>query len=230
MIVTHFTPVRHLARRWMPVAALACAGLAAAQGAPGMRSAEGLGLPPLPGGGQASLRREAPQAQRAPASLDALMDWERQDMGVRPEPHLHTGEMHGPTPNQIPGAQLITTKGLLPLLREQNVPVRLFDVLGAQVGLPGAIPAVWASRPGSFDDATQARLAQTLRSATGGRRDVALVFYCGGPQCWMSYNAALRAARLGYPNVMWYRGGLEAWHHAGQVVVDAGRAEGVASR
>ena len=36
---------------------------------------------------------------------------------------------------------------------------------------------------------------------TGGRKDTALVFYCQSPQCWMSYNVALRAINLGYPNV-----------------------------
>jgi hypothetical protein len=31
----------------------------------------------------------------------------------------------------------------------------------------------------------------------------------------MSYNAALRAINLGYKNVLWYRGGIEAWQRAG---------------
>src|SRR5262249_14167344 len=35
------------------------------------------------------------------------------------------------------------------------------------------------------------------------------------PECWMSYNGALRAIHAGYTNVLWYRGGIEAWKMAG---------------
>lgn len=178
-------------------------------------TAQGLGPNGLP------LNPDA--AVGAPAGpLDALMAWERQDMGVPAPRELHPGPFHGPTPNRIPGGQVITTVGLLPLL-QQGLPVRVFDVLGGPQALPNAIPAAWAARPGGFDDETQAQMGRLLRQATGGRNDVALVFYCGGPQCWMSYNAALRAIRLGYRNVLWYRGGLEAWQRSGQQLVAAGR-------
>jgi PQQ-dependent catabolism-associated CXXCW motif protein len=209
-----------LARQFPAIAALLlCAGVATAQG---LRSADGLGLPALPGQPAPATARSGPP----PASPDALMAWERQDMGVPAPRQLHDGPLHGPTPNQIPGGQVITTQGLLPLLQQSEVPVKVFDVLGSGQGLPQAIPAAWAARPGRFDDETQSRLAQLLRQASGGRRDVALVFYCGGPQCWMSYNAALRAIELGYPNVMWYRGGMEAWRRAGQSPVTAARWSG----
>ncbi len=193
-------------RRFPPaLLALAASALLAAAAAPAAAQPG----PPMSPGGSAEARRDAGP------SLDALMAWERQDLGVRPETQLHAGEMHGPTPNQLPGGQVITTKGLLPLLRGGQMPVRVYDVLGGQAALPGAVPAAFAAQPGSFDDATQARLAELLRQTTGNRRDTVLVFYCAGPQCWMSYNAALRAVRLGYTNVAWYRGGLEAWQHAG---------------
>jgi PQQ-dependent catabolism-associated CXXCW motif protein len=42
-----------------------------------------------------------------------------------------------------------------------------------------------------------------------------LVFFCVNSQCWLSYNASLRAAALGYTNVYWYRGGIESWRAAG---------------
>lgn len=189
------------------------AGTALAQSPGGLRSAEGMGLPPLPGAtGIGTGTPRGPSG--SDGALDTLMAWERQDMGVRPSRELHEGAFHGPTPNQIPGGQVITTKGLVPLL-QQGVPVQVFDVLGSPQGLPNAIPAAWAAQPGRYDDETQQQLAQLLRQATGGRADMPLVFYCGGPQCWMSYNAALRAIQLGYRNVLWYRGGLEAWQRAG---------------
>jgi PQQ-dependent catabolism-associated CXXCW motif protein len=168
--------------------------------------------------------REAPGAlQRAPlderpdapaaGSLDDLVAWEREDFGVPPSHELHQGAMHGATPNRIPGAQVITTKGLLPLLGS-GMPVFVFDVLGSDRRLPNAIAAVWAARPGSFNDETQQKLARLLHEVTRGDLDAPLVFYCGGPQCWMSYNAALRSTHLGYRNVLWYRGGVEAWSRA----------------
>ena len=42
-----------------------------------------------------------------------------------------------------------------------------------------------------------------------------VVVYCQSTHCWMSYNAALRAINMGYSNVLWYRGGIEAWQAAG---------------
>jgi len=65
-----------LARQFPAVAALLlCAGVATAQG---LRSADGLGLPALPGQPAPATARSGPP----PASPDALMAWERQDMGV----------------------------------------------------------------------------------------------------------------------------------------------------
>lgn len=166
----------------------------------------------------------SPQAQGG--TLDRLMAWERQDYGVRPPRGLHQGESHGATPSQLPGGQVITTKGLLPLL-QQGLPVQLIDVLGVEQTLPRAIRAPWAAAPGDFEDETQQRLAQFLDQRTRGNPEAPLVFFCAGPECWLSYNAALRAVQLGYRNVLWYRGGLEAWHRAGQRFE---RARQVASR
>ena len=68
---------------------------------------------------------------------------------------------------------------------------------------------------------TMRGFGEYLRQATGGDMSKMLVFYCGGPQCWGSYNASLRAIRMGYRNVHWYRGGLQAWQEAGLPVNDA---------
>ena len=153
--------------------------------------------------------------------LDQLMQMERQDFGVPPTSQLHAGAMHGPTPTSIPGGQVITTKGLVSLVEGGQTPYRLFDVLGASEILPGAIGAVPASQAGTFNDATQREFGNFLQSVTGGNREIPLVFYCLSTQCWMSYNAALRAINLGYTNVLWYRGGIEAWKAAGRAVQPA---------
>jgi PQQ-dependent catabolism-associated CXXCW motif protein len=151
----------------------------------------------------------------APGNLDQLAEWEKQNMGVQPVSELHAGQTHGPTPTEIPGGQVITTKGLMPLIQGQvGVRAIVLDVLGGPQTLPNAIPAVWASQPGSFNDQVQQQFGQMLMQVTQGNRQVPIVTYCEGPQCWMSYNAALRAIALGYKNVLWYRGGLQAWMQA----------------
>jgi len=160
-------------------------------------------------------------------NLDAMMAMERQDFGVPPQRELHAGAMHGPTPTEIPGGKLITTKGVVDLLQNQQQlrPV-VFDVLGGPQTLPQARPAVPASQPGSFEDPVQREFGAYLQQATGGNRETPVVFYCLNPQCWMSYNAALRAIKLGYSNVLWYRGGIEAWQQAGLPVQQQGQRFG----
>lgn len=185
--------------------------------------AQGGGQPPAFGtqGATGQPGPQGPYAQVQPAGgtpmdLTQLEAWERQDAGVQPTNQLHTGAMHGPTPNQIPGGQVITTKGLVALVQGgRGVPVLVLDVLGnPQMQLPNAIPAAFAAQAGDFNDAVQQQLGQALTQLTQGNKQVPIVTYCQGPQCWMSYNAALRAIALGYQNVLWYRGGLQAWQMA----------------
>jgi PQQ-dependent catabolism-associated CXXCW motif protein len=147
----------------------------------------------------------------APAGAD-----EDADYGVAPVATLRTADLSAPTPRDVPGAKTIRTGALRESLQIEPQPL-LFDVLGGDVheSLPGAIWLPGAGRGASFTDAVQARLAQTLAAITKGDRKRPLVFFCQGPQCWLSYNAALRAVALGYETVYWYRGGIEAWLAAG---------------
>ena len=149
------------------------------------------------------------------AKLDQMISMERQDFGVPPTKQLYAGAMHGPTPASLPGGQIITTKGLVALVQGRQAPFVVFDVLGQQDMLPNAVPAAWLAQAGSFDDAVQQQANQLFGQYTQGRKDTALVFYCLSRECWMSYNAALRAVHAGYKNVLWYRGGIEAWNFAG---------------
>lgn len=148
-------------------------------------------------------------------TLSRLAAMERQDMGVAPTAQLKGDGLHGPTPNAIPGGRLVTTAELVALLQDPQSGVLVFDVLGGPQMLPRAVPVVPAAQGGNFQDQTQRDFGQYLQQATQGRTDRPMVFYCQGLQCWMSYNAALRAINLGYRNVLWYRGGVEAWQQAG---------------
>ena len=122
--------------------------------------------------------------------------------------------MHAPTPTSIPGGELISTAELSRMLSERQ-PMLLIDVLGGTTTIPGAHIEPALGQGGSFNDQVQHYLAAGLQRATAGRTDVPIVYFCGGIQCWLSYNAALRTIALGQTNVKWYRGGLEAWAGAG---------------
>lgn len=179
---------------------------------------------PQQGGYSASPYGPAPAGTNAGGTdLDKLMAVERQDFGVKATSDLHSGAMHAPTPNSIPGGQIITTKGLVALLGNQQLGARLFDILGGAEMIPGAIPAVPASQGGSFTDQTQQEFGQFLQQVTRGNKQTPLVFYCLSSHCWMSYNASLRAINMGYQNVLWYRGGIEAWKAGGQQTQQAGQ-------
>lgn len=161
------------------------------------------------------------QQQQPPAGttdLDQLMAVERQDFGVAATSQLHTGAMHAPTPNTIPGGQVITTKGLVALLANQQVKTLVLDILGGPEMIPGAQAATPASQAGTFQDQTQQQFGQFLQQMTQGNMEMPIVLYCLSSHCWMSYNASLRAINMGYKNVLWYRGGIEAWKAGGQQV------------
>jgi rhodanese-related sulfurtransferase len=180
--------------------------------------------PPQQGGYSASPYGPAPAGNPAgTADLDKLMAVERQDFGVKATSELHTGPMHAPTPNSIPGGQVITTKGLVALLGNQQLGAKLFDILGGPEIIPGAVPAVPAAQAGSFSDRTQQEFGQYLQQVTQGNKQTPLVFYCLSSHCWMSYNASLRAINMGFQNVLWYRGGIEAWKAGGQQTQQAGQ-------
>ena len=141
---------------------------------------------------------------------------ESQDFGVSPTDKLRPSDKtHGPTPSKIPGGLVVTTGALQKMLSDRQSGLVVLDVYGAPQMLPNAVHAMPASQGGSFNDETQKGYGQFLQQITGGDKNRPIVTYCAGVQCWLSYNAALRAIKLGYSNVLWYRGGLEAWTQAG---------------
>ncbi|BET68060.1 hypothetical protein ASA1KI_29780 [Opitutales bacterium ASA1] len=168
-----------------------------------------------PGWNRPAAPQGVPQADRTGNASSGIQDLETQDFGVEPTDRLKGEPLRGPTPVRIPGALVVTTGALKTMYEQGAQPFLVFDVLGGERGLPSAQNALPAGRPGSFDDQNQRNFGAYLRQVTQGRTDVPLVFYCKDAYCWMSYNAALRAVRLGYTNVLWYRGGIDAWEKAG---------------
>lgn len=148
----------------------------------------------------------------APAGAD-----ENADFGVAPVAALRLTDLSAPTPRAVPGAKTVSTAQLRERLRATEDRPLLFDVLGGEQhdSLPGAIWLPGAGRGSGLADGVQAQLARVLQAATRGDAGRAMVFFCQGTSCWLSYNAALRAVALGYREVYWYRGGIEAWLAAG---------------
>ena len=141
---------------------------------------------------------------------------EDRDWGVAPTNRLRQEPYHAPTPREIPGALVVQTRELRAMLAS-TVPPIVIDVLSEEghVTLAGALWLSGAGRGTNFVDPVQAVLAPLLGQLTDGDKARAMVFFCASSQCWLSYNAALRAAAAGYTKVYWYRGGIEAWVEAG---------------
>ena len=161
----------------------------------------------------------------APAFAEVVS--ETQDSGIAPTTELRVREHAAPTPLEVPGARTVDTAELKRLLRAPlsspgtERPL-LFDVLSEErhASLPGAVWLPGAGLGESFDDEVQKRLARTLAQGSGGDRAKPMVFFCADARCWLSYNAALRAVRLGYTGVRWYRGGIDAWGRSGGALIE----------
>ena len=71
--------------------------------------------------GQRAGPQASPPQSRGSASLDQMVQMERQDLGVPPAKQLHAGAMHGPTPASIPGGQVVTNRRDLTHWRYQHL-------------------------------------------------------------------------------------------------------------
>lgn len=160
--------------------------------------------------------------QPASALAQGYADEDR-DWGVPAPASLRRPPYTAPTPRAIPGASVIGTRALQAMLASTDVPL-LIDVLSSEghVSMPGALWISGAGRGTNFFDPVQAALGDAMARITQGNKDRAMVFFCASVQCWLSYNAALRASALGYRRVYWYRGGIEAWRAAGQALEPLG--------
>jgi PQQ-dependent catabolism-associated CXXCW motif protein len=137
-------------------------------------------------------------------------------------------QFRAPVHKSAPGAITLST-GEVVSLRANDRAV-LIDVLPAPPRPQGLSPeALWLpperrNIPGSLwlpnvgygrlSDALDRYFRRNLHTATRGDRNRPLVFYCLA-DCWMSWNAAKRAAAYGYSRVYWYPEGTTGWGAAG---------------
>jgi hypothetical protein len=134
------------------------------------------------------------------------------DFGVVPDDDLHMND-NDRTPTMASGVRTVRTTDLLAFL-EQGKPLVL-DVSGLGKSIPGAVGLRGAGIGGNTSDPFQARLSRKMQELTHGYLNMPVVTMAWNADRFSSRNLALRLAALGYTNVIWYRGGREAWEAAG---------------
>ncbi len=139
-------------------------------------------------------------------------------------------DYRAPVPDSVPGAAVVHVAEVQALIATGTAV--LIDVLPAprrpDAMRPGApwLPAPHQTLPGALwwpeigrgallPD-TEAHLRRRMAEAVGDRL---AVFFCL-PDCWMSWNAARRAAAMGF-HAAWFPEGTEGWAAAGLTLTPA---------
>ncbi len=129
-----------------------------------------------------------------------------------------------PVPDEAPGALTVEDAAAYALWHSGRV--AFIDVM-PNLPRPKSLPAdaVWHGRSrqsvpgaiwlpdvgfGTLDAAAERQFEVGLTTATGGDIDAPVLFLCRA-DCWMSWNAAKRAAERGYTRVFWYADGSTGW-------------------
>ncbi|MFM7330819.1 MAG: rhodanese-like domain-containing protein [Brachymonas sp.] len=128
---------------------------------------------------------------------------------------LRTEKFNDITPSSLEGIKTVGTQELAKLLIGAQRPV-LIDVAGFFDTIPGSIAVLGAgaAQADAAKDAPIERRTEAMLKAVAPDLSRAIVFFCTGRSCWTSANAAMRARKIGYTQVHWYRGGIEAWKGA----------------
>lgn len=204
-----------------------CLGTFAARIAPQRRRRHGAGAGLLAAGAAALALAAAPalaesaaaHRARAPALFDP-------DTGFRIDRH------RAPTPDDAPGATTVDGAAMRAAAAGGAI---LIDVTaeGAGVWFEGdgewvghaahetAEGAVWLPQVGHgrLSQEIEAYFRGALARLTGGDPTRPLLIFCHA-DCWMSWNAAIRAASWGYA-VSWAPLGVEGWVEAGGALAPA---------
>jgi PQQ-dependent catabolism-associated CXXCW motif protein len=135
----------------------------------------------------------------------------------------------GPVPDTVAGAERIDTAaahrlwaageaGFVDVLPRPEKPKDLPpDVVWRDKPRDSIPGALWAPNTGygALDPGRHAYLRAVLERASGGDRAAPVVLFCLR-DCWMSWNAAKRAAtEYGYARIYWYPDGTDGWAEAG---------------
>src|SRR5262249_35824883 len=83
------------------------------------------------------------------------------------------------------------------------------------IAIPGTIFVPEPYRRGVLDDERRQALKVFVDRLLRGDRTRRIIIFSWNAMWWDSRNLAIELAALGYPDVSWYRAGLEAWELAG---------------
>jgi adenylate cyclase len=136
---------------------------------------------------------------------------------------VRSANLIGLTPISAPGVSTIKThelraligdgqgsaSGELPLLLSTNCSNCM------RITIPGTNFVPDSYRNGVLDDAKRQALKVLVDRLLHGDRTRRVITYSWDAASWDARNLAIELGALGYPNVSWYRGGLEAWDVAG---------------
>jgi PQQ-dependent catabolism-associated CXXCW motif protein len=152
-----------------------------------------------------------------------------------PEPEgYRMDDYRAPTPRTVAGGIVLDTDAahrlwksgaavwidVLPTPRRPaNLPASALWMPLPHRDIPGSLWLPDIGR-GALSPELETYFREHLEAATSGRRDAPVVFYCLA-DCWMSWNAAKRAASWGYTRVYWYRDGTDGWDAAKLPMADA---------
>ncbi len=84
--------------------------------------------------------------------------------------------------------------------------------------LPGALSLSYYPRAEALAEILELKIEREWPDAD---RALPVVFYCYGPECLRSREAGAQAARLGFRNVLWFRGGIQEWRETGYPLIDS---------
>jgi PQQ-dependent catabolism-associated CXXCW motif protein len=152
-----------------------------------------------------------------------------------PEPDgYRMDDYRAPTPETVAGAAVLDTEAahklwqigeavwidVLPAPhRPANLPPSALWVPLPHRNIPGTLWLPDIGR-GSLSSDLEGYFRGRLDAATKGSREIPVVFYCRA-DCWMSWNAAKRAASWGYKQIYWYPDGIDGWDAAKLPTADA---------
>ncbi len=143
--------------------------------------------------------------------------FERRDDGAAATTEIRVTNLWKTLPISIPGVRTVTAIEADSMLRD-NTNAIVIDVLGEtseRFALPNALFLPDFGKV-KFVRAERYAAEEAITARTGGDKNRLIVVYERNTRYgWLGYHAALRLVGMGYSNVVWLRGGLDAWHDAG---------------
>lgn len=120
-----------------------------------------------------------------------------------------------------PVVRVVTAAELRALAEREASRLILLDLRGARDFAIGHLPGARSLPFHRFDEDFE----KTVAAASPGadRASLPLVLYCYGNDCVRSREGGTRAARLGFRNLFWFRGGITEWRAAGYPLPESPR-------